>query len=158
MLCRRRRFYLHLSLRVWSWDLLWEGFGHIPAPSKKAWLHSYVWHHCDHFMECRAPDKVMTGKWLDVRSGWVSGVATPDIASSQSLHLAWLVLMPLLFLSEWKNEGRDAKRVDNDRWYMRSDIVRNKFQSRCHARNHKKDITRACNHSNLESHFILYIL
>ena len=31
-----------------------------------------------------------------------------------------------------------------------------KFQSRCHARNYKKDI--ACNHSNLESLFILYIL
>ena len=57
-------------------------------------LHSDVWHHCEHFMECRPADKVMTGKWPGVRSWWVSGVAIPPskLASSQSLHLDWLVL------------------------------------------------------------------
>ena len=30
-------------------------------------VHSYVCHHCEHFVECRTSDKVMTGKWLDVK-------------------------------------------------------------------------------------------
>ena len=74
-----------------------ELLSQIPATTEKAPVHSYVWHHCEHFMECRTSDKVMTGKWLDVRSWWVSGVAIPP-SSSQSLHLPWLVLMHLLLI------------------------------------------------------------